>query len=73
VLRTHDGNEATARVGLPIPPLPGAEALASSLVGRPANVPRIAARAGRARRGRGGSTAGTRRGSHRAGATVRWR
>jgi hypothetical protein len=40
VLRTHNGDEATARASLPIPPLPGAGARASSLVGRPANAPR---------------------------------
>jgi hypothetical protein len=46
VLRTHDGDEASARVSLPIPALPGAGARVSSLVGRPANAPRIAAGAG---------------------------
>jgi hypothetical protein len=40
VLRTHNGDEATARASLPIPPLLGAGARARSLVGRPANAPR---------------------------------
>jgi hypothetical protein len=49
----HDGDEATARASLPIPPLPSAGVRASSLVGRPATAPCIAAGAGRARRGQG--------------------
>jgi hypothetical protein len=39
VLRTHDGDEATTRASSLIPPLLGARARASTLVGRPANAP----------------------------------
>jgi hypothetical protein len=51
----------------------GARELAGQAAGYRTTLPRIATGAGRARRGRGGSTARTRRGSHRADATVRWR
>jgi hypothetical protein len=49
----------------------GARELAGQLAGYRTTLPRIAAGARRARRG--SSTAGTRRGIHRADATVRWR
>jgi hypothetical protein len=51
----------------------GARELAGRSIGYRTTLPRIAAGAGRACRGRGGSTAGTRRGSHRADAMVQWR